>query len=303
MMPRCSPRSLATGPRRFHLRTPVRGLRRELCPIAMPAVLAVGPPVASRSRRQRNRPAKPRIKNVFCSHSTQERNRLLMHDLSQLSSVRGLIVGAGAHGRVVLAIWKRSEPDRSLFFLDDNPELWGRQTNTALVLGSIEDYLSRSQDSDRAIIAVGYNAIRVRLANALEQTVQFANVIDPTAALLPGAALGRGILLGPQAVVHTGAHIADHVIVNTGAIVEHDCVVQEGANLSPGVRMAGRVRVDRLAFLGTGVTVAPRTHIGEGAIVGAGAVVVKDLPPRTLAYGVPARVVRPVTERDWNRLF
>jgi maltose O-acetyltransferase len=45
-------------------------------------------------------------------------------------------------------------------------------------------------------------------------------------------------------------------------------------------------------WLGGGVIVGPGVTIGAGTVVGAGAVVVRDLPPRVLAVGVTARVVR-----------
>lgn len=45
-------------------------------------------------------------------------------------------------------------------------------------------------------------------------------------------------------------------------------------------------------WLGGGVIVCPGVTIGADTVVGAGAVVTKDLPPRVLALGSPARVVR-----------
>ena len=45
-------------------------------------------------------------------------------------------------------------------------------------------------------------------------------------------------------------------------------------------------------WLGARVTVCPGVTIGEGAIVGAGAVMTKDVPPRTVVAGVPAKVIR-----------
>ena len=44
-------------------------------------------------------------------------------------------------------------------------------------------------------------------------------------------------------------------------------------------------------WLGTRVVVTAGVTIGDGCIVGAGAVVTKDLPPNTIAAGVPARVI------------
>lgn len=46
------------------------------------------------------------------------------------------------------------------------------------------------------------------------------------------------------------------------------------------------------AWVGINVTVLPGVVIGEGAVVAAGAVVTKDVPPRTLAAGVPAKIIK-----------
>ena len=45
-------------------------------------------------------------------------------------------------------------------------------------------------------------------------------------------------------------------------------------------------------WLGANVTILPGVTIGEGAIVAAGAVVTKDVAPRTVVGGVPAREIR-----------
>lgn len=58
-------------------------------------------------------------------------------------------------------------------------------------------------------------------------------------------------------------------------------------------RVAHGVKICDEAWIGAGVTVQDGVTIGEGTIVGSGAVVNDDLPPKVIAAGLPARVLRP----------
>ena len=51
-------------------------------------------------------------------------------------------------------------------------------------------------------------------------------------------------------------------------------------------------------WLGGGVIVCPGVTIGKDTVVGAGAVVTRDLPAGVVAVGNPARVLRPISEKD-----
>lgn len=63
-----------------------------------------------------------------------------------------------------------------------------------------------------------------------------------------------------------------------------------------GKSVAAGIEIGDGAWLGARCTVLPGISIGEGAVVAAGAVVTHDVPPNTLVAGVPARVLRDLTQ-------
>ena len=56
--------------------------------------------------------------------------------------------------------------------------------------------------------------------------------------------------------------------------------------------------VKKGASIGSGATILPRVTIGEHAMVGAGSVVTRNVPPRTIVWGSPARVLRHIVVDD-----
>jgi carbonic anhydrase/acetyltransferase-like protein (isoleucine patch superfamily) len=56
--------------------------------------------------------------------------------------------------------------------------------------------------------------------------------------------------------------------------------------------------IERGCLVGIGATILNGVRVGAGSIIGAGALVTKDVAPRSLVLGIPAKVVRPVSEEQ-----
>jgi acetyltransferase-like isoleucine patch superfamily enzyme len=61
---------------------------------------------------------------------------------------------------------------------------------------------------------------------------------------------------------------------------------------------AAAIEIEDDVWIGIRATVLKGVRIGSRSVIGAGAVVTSDIPPNSLAFGAPARVVRHLSEAD-----
>ncbi|MBD2593980.1 acyltransferase [Nostoc spongiaeforme FACHB-130] len=104
------------------------------------------------------------------------------------------------------------------------------------------------------------------------------------------------VFIGPYAVIygHGGVTIGQDSLIamhcrilSSNHTVPNEC---DHIRWQPDILMPTTIGKD--VWLGAGVTVLGGVTIGDGCVVGAGAVVTKDLPPYSIAVGVPAKVIK-----------
>jgi acetyltransferase-like isoleucine patch superfamily enzyme len=118
-----------------------------------------------------------------------------------------------------------------------------------------------------------------------------------------GTVVGRGSAIDNDVTIGERVRIQTDVYVTAGSVVEDDVFIGPRAmttnddTMNRGGSLEGAV-LRRACRIGGGAVLVPGIEVGEEAYVAAGAVVTKDVPPRAVVMGVPARVVREVPEAD-----
>jgi acetyltransferase-like isoleucine patch superfamily enzyme len=156
-------------------------------------------------------------------------------------------------------------------------------------------------------------------------------VVSTGAIVFAGSRIGARVILGDQTCVRERVTIADDVVLGRGSLVENDTsigamtliqaeayitaysTVEDHVFIAPCVvttndNFMGRTErrhelvagptIRRGARVGGGAVLCPGVEVGEEAFVGAGAVVTRDVPPRTVVVGNPARVLREVADDE-----
>ena len=200
-----------------------------------------------------------------------------------------LIVGAGGHGRVIADIALQSGDWSQVAFLDKDGDLPSEILGIP-VLKAIEDLAHLRIKYPHAAVAVGQCSRRMRLIDESSALgFQLPVIRHPSAVVSRYANIGPGSQILAMSVVNAGARIGAGCIINTAATVDHDCDLGDCVHLSPGVHLAGGVRIASCSWIGIGASVRENCRIGREVTVGAGAAVVSDVDDGLTVAGVPAR--------------
>jgi acetyltransferase-like isoleucine patch superfamily enzyme len=156
-------------------------------------------------------------------------------------------------------------------------------------------------------------------------------IVSTGAIVFAGTRIGARVILGDQSCVRERVTVGDDVVLGRGSLIENDTTVgamtkiqamayitaystlEEHVFIAPCVittndNFMGRTErrheltkgatIRRGARVGGGAVLCPGVEVGEEAFVGAGAVVTKNVPPRALVVGNPARVLREVPSEE-----
>ena len=156
-------------------------------------------------------------------------------------------------------------------------------------------------------------------------------IVSTGAVVFAGTTVGERVVVGDQACVRERCTIGDDVVIGRGSLVENDTSVgaltkiqahayitaysllEENVFIAPCVittndNFMGRTEkrhelvkgptIRRGARVGGGAVLLPGIEVGEEAFVGAGAVVLRDVPPRAVMVGTPARQIRDVADDE-----
>lgn len=117
---------------------------------------------------------------------------------------------------------------------------------------------------------------------------------------------GDNVTFGDDVFVNVGFTLVDDIEVTIGSrvmIAPNVTITVTGHPVHPELRagmaqFSAPVVIEDDVWLGAHVVVLPGVTIGAGSIVGAGSVVTKNVPQNVVVGGVPARVLRSITDED-----
>lgn len=115
---------------------------------------------------------------------------------------------------------------------------------------------------------------------------------------------GKNIVFGKDVFVNSGCHFQDQggITVGDGTLIGHNVVLATvNHDLYPKNNRKNHyasIRIGKHVWIGSNATILAGVTVGDWAVIAAGAVVTKDVPAYAVVGGVPAKIIRILTEEE-----
>ncbi|MFZ1947446.1 MAG: DapH/DapD/GlmU-related protein [bacterium] len=142
----------------------------------------------------------------------------------------------------------------------------------------------------------------VRVGNNLQTghnvVIREENEIGDDFSVWNNSVIDYGCRIGSGVKIHCNCYVAQFTVIEDFAFMAPGTTIAN--DIHPGCDFSGKCmrgpHIGKGVQIGVNVTIVPFVSIGEGSLIGSGSVVTKDIPPFSLAYGNPARVVKDVRD-------
>lgn len=183
-----------------------------------------------------------------------------------------IILGAGAHGRVLRHEFSQYQLDR-VFMADDDPQ-------HADVL-PIEEVRLMAPGDVRLLNGIG-NHPSMRGTGLVPRQVMFEDFVRRGFVFMSLNSHrirnpDKGVQIFASAQVGPNVTVGDNTIVNMGALLTHDITIGKHCHIAPGAVICGGVTIGDGVHIGAGAVLIQGITVGNGSLIGAGVTVTRDV--------------------------
>lgn len=115
---------------------------------------------------------------------------------------------------------------------------------------------------------------------------------------------GKNITIGKNVFINSGCRFQDQggISLGDGTLIGHNVVLATlNHELAPEKRsttIPAPIRIGKNVWIGANTTVLSGVAIGDNAVIAAGAVVTKDVPENAVVGGIPAKIIKMISQEE-----
>jgi sugar O-acyltransferase (sialic acid O-acetyltransferase NeuD family) len=206
-----------------------------------------------------------------------------------------VIIGAGGQAKNIALLIEQIGGWEIIGFVDDDLKKKGQRIKGYGVLGTTNEILKKL-DNVSIVFSIGNGKIveeKVHWLKSLNKNLEFPNLIHPSSIIdQKEVELGEGNIINANAVFTTEIKIGSFNYFNRCCSVSHDVKIGDFCFIHAGVHLSGESDIGSRVWFGVNSTIIQVLKIGDDSIIGAGAVILKDVKPKAVMVGNPAKLLK-----------
>lgn len=172
--------------------------------------------------------------------------------------------------------------------------------DNSIIIGEYEDVINLIENNKENISDYYIENDRRNSAIPMLDLKNIEARIEPGAIIRDRVEIGKNVVIMMGAVINIGVEIGEKTMIDMNAVLGARAMIGKNVHVGAGAVVAGvleppsktPVIIEDGVLIGANAVILEGVRVGEGAVVAAGAIVTKDVPPKTVVAGSPAKIIK-----------